>query len=454
MQSGNLVMRPYQRRIADIIVDGKNVGVFLPPGMGKTAVVLSSIIRLLSARKLTTALIVSPVAPMLFSWPKELETWPEFKHLKYGFLRGPAAKCKKLLAEKAPNIWFTTPENLKNALEAGINADLLVLDESHKFKSANSERFRALKKCLSNFKQKVLLTGTPAPRSYEDLWSQIFILDGGERLGKTITRYRAEYFTSTVHRGGFVTHEIKPGAAEKIRAKIKDTCIFLKSEDYIDLPELTHNDVPVILPPEALKPIRELEKKFLLELERSQVTAPTAAVLSGKLRQMVNGCVYDDNGSAEVIHRAKAEALRDLIESLGGEPCLVAVGYRHDVGLIRKVLGVNAPYFGGQTPEKEKTDIYTRWNRGEIKILLLHPASGGAGLNLQFGGRHIIWYSLPWSLGDYQQTNARLYRSGQKHGVVVHHMVAQKTIDTRVSDVLKSKHASQKSLLDALKRDY
>lgn len=291
----------------------------------------------------------------------------------------------------------------------------------------------------------VELTGTPSPNNLMDLWSQIYLLDQGARLGKTITAFRNHYFTPASQNGHIVySWALLPGAEEAIYKKINDICVSMKAKDYLKLPPRTNNVIEVELSSTDWKKYKELERHYVLELEGSDVVASNAATLSNKLLQMANGCIYDENGEAKPIHEKKLDALERVIEESQGQPVLVFYQYKHDLARIRerfkqaKVLDVSAG------------DI-KKWNEGKIPVLLAHPQSAGHGLNLQAGGHIIVWFGLTWSLEFYQQANARLDRQGQQNPVIVHHLVAKGTIDEDVMKALETKEVGQEALMAAVK---
>jgi SNF2 family DNA or RNA helicase len=287
------------------------------------------------------------------------------------------------------------------------------------------------------------LTGTPAPNGLLDLWSQVYLLDSGRRLGKTITGYRERYFLPDKrNRQVIFSYKPKDGAEDAIYKKLSDICISMKNRDYLKIPERIDNVVPVRLPVKAMGQYRQLERELLLPLLEGDVVAGSAAVLTNKLLQITGGAVYDENGEGRLIHDEKLKALEDLIEAANGKPVLVYYGYRHELERIQKRIDCRV---------LDKPQDIEDWNRGEIPVMLTHPASAGHGLNLQEGGSTIIWFGLPWSLELYQQANARIHRQGQKNTVVVHHLVAQGTIDEDVMLVLRNKEAGQEALLKAVK---
>jgi SNF2 family DNA or RNA helicase len=320
---------------------------------------------------------------------------------------------------------------------------MVVIDELSSFKSSKAKRFKSLRKVRPLIKKIVGLTGTPAPNGLIDLWSQIYLLDGGKRLGRTLTGYREKYFLPDKRNQMVVfSWKLKEGAKEAIYEKLSDICVSMKAEDYLKLPDRIDNIIPVELSGDAKKQYEVLEKELVLSIEDSDVLASSAAVLANKLLQMANGAVYDEYGEVKPIHDEKLKALDELIEASNGKPVLVFYNYQHDKDRIIK-------QFKPRLLESDK-DIRD-WNNGEVKILLAHPASAGHGLNLQDGGCTIVWFGLTWSLELYQQANARLWRQGQKETVVIHHIIAKNTIDERVMKALEEKDVSQAALIEAVK---
>lgn len=326
--------------------------------------------------------------------------------------------------------------------------DMCVIDELSSFKSSKAKRFRALRKVRPYFKRIIGLTGTPAPNSLIDLWPQLYLLDGGQRLGRTITSYRDQYFKPGDRNGHIVYNwNLKDGSEEAIHKRIGDICISMMAKDYLDLPERIDNKVYVNLPKKAMEQYKELEKDLIIELDNEDVTAANAAVLTGKLLQMCNGAIYSESKEVMEIHEEKLNALLDIIEAANGKPVLIFYNFQHDKDRILTFLMKNK-YKGYVLGGSE--DIKS-WNDGNISILLTHPASAGHGLNLQYGGNIVVWFGLTWSLELYQQANARLHRQGQKETVIIHHLIAKGTVDEDVIKALSGKEINQNLLLEAVK---
>jgi len=347
------------------------------------------------------------------------------------------------------DVYIINRENVRwlvNFYKADWPFDMVVIDELSSFKSSKSERFKALRKIRPLTKRIVGLTGTPAPNGLIDLWSQIYLLDGGERLGKTVTGFREKYFLPDKRNRHIVfTYKPKEGAKEAIYEKLSDICVSMKAEDYLELPQRIDNIISVELNSAVIKQYEVLEKELILSLDDSDISAGSAAVLANKLIQMANGAVYDENGEVKYIHDEKLKALDELIEAASCRPVLIFYGYQHDKDRIMNCLSKLNPRI--LQSDKDIKD----WNRGEVQILLAHPASCGHGLNLQAGGNIIIWFGLTWSLELYQQANARLHRQGQKETVIIHHIIAKGTIDEKVMKALADKNTSQTALIEAVK---
>lgn len=391
-------------------------------------------------------LVIAPKKVAEATWQKEAAKWDHLKRLRIATAIGNAKQRTDALLEKA-DITIINRENTEWVVnEWGLQwpYDMVIADESSSFKNPASKRFKALKKVLARTRRRVILTGTPAPNGLEDLWAQIYILDRGERLAPYITHYRERYFDYNPWR-----HEYKPkaGAFEAVKARIGDICVSMKAEDYLQLPELVVHDVPVALDPEARAAYDELERTMLLEIAgEAQITAMTAATLTGKLLQLCGGYVYDEDGGYHAVHRAKIEALCELIEGIG-EPVLLFYGYRHELEGIRGALDRTRL----KVRELRNAEDAEAWNRGEVDVLLAHPASCAYGLNLQQGGRHVVWYTLTWSLELYQQANARLHRQGQEKPVIVHRLLVNGGMDGDVVKALEGKTQTQEALIAALK---
>lgn len=439
----------YQSYCIQRIINDKAVGLFLDMGLGKTVITLTAVNDLKYNRfEIQRCLVIAPKKVAEATWSKEAEKWDHLKHLRISKILG--TESKRIRAVNTPaDVYVINRENVPWLVDHYRNDwkfDMVVVDELSSFKSNKAKRFKCLTWVRPHIKKFVGLTGTPAPNGMMDLWAQVYLLDGGERLGRTITAYRQAYFIQNTHGGNFSTFEEKQEAAEEIRQRISDICISMKAEDYIKLPDRTDVVVPVELDSKARKMYDKFEKEMFLQIDEDNLDAGTAAVLSNKLLQMCNGAVYGENNVVE-IHNCKIEAFMELVEAAQGQPILVFYNFKHDLDRLKLALAKTKLTIGEL---KSPKDI-DRWNNKELNILFAHPASAAYGLNLQAGGSHIVWFGLNWSLELYQQANARLYRQGQKDKVIIHHLVVDNSTDELVMEALKEKSGTQEALLSALK---
>ena len=439
----------YQEYATQWILDKEKAGLLLDMGMGKSVITLTAIDELMfNYFEVSKVLVIAPLRVAESTWDEEAAKWDHLEHLKISKVLGTEKERINALYTKA-DIYIINRENVKWLVDkCGKDwpFDMVVIDELSSFKSHRAQRFKALKKVRPFMKRVVGLTGTPAPNGLIDLWSQIYLLDGGERLGKTITGYRERYFLPDKRNQHIVfTYKLKEGAEEAIYEKLSDICVSMKAEDYLKLPERINNIIPIHLPKKAKEKYDQLERDLLLPLKDSDIVANTAGVLANKLLQMSNGAVYDENGDVKEIHNAKLKALEDTIEAANGKPVLIFYSYKHDLDRIKKHLKRD------DLTVLDTSEDVKNWNEGKIPIMLAHPASAGHGLNLQAGGNIIIWFGLTWSLELYSQANARLYRQGQKQNVIIHHLVAKDTMDEDVIKALEGKEVGQEALLNAVK---
>ena len=439
----------YQERMIRKVVETDHVGLFLDMGLGKTVIALTAIDRLMFDRfEVSRVLVIAPKRVAQDTWSREHRKWDHLQELRVSLVIGTAAQRRKALQEDA-DVYVIGRDNVVWLCELLPEwpFDMVVIDELSSFKSNQAKRFKALKKVLPRSRRVVGLTGTPSPNSLMDLWAELYLLDRGERLGKTIGFYREEYFRPGKSDGHVVySWEPRRGAREKIEKLISDICVSMSAEDYLTLPERIDVEVPVSLSIPERQMYERMERDQILTLEDEQVVALNAAAVMNKLLQMANGAVYTESGEAIRIHEAKLDALEEIVDT-AGEPVLVFYSFRHDKAAIeRRIRGVREI-----SGPKDIAD----WNEGKIPVLIAHPASVGYGLNLQDGGHVIVWYGLTWSLELYQQANARLYRQGQEKPVIVHHLIAEGTVDEQVMRAIKAKDTSQSALLQALKeRNY
>ena len=443
------VPHDYQVRAKDFILEHDASGLFLDMGLGKTVITMTAIDELMYDRlEVAKVLVIAPLKVAEDTWSREAGKWDHLRHLRISKILGSAQKRIAALEADA-DIYVINRENvvwLVTYLKEHRMRwpfDMVVVDELSSFKSNTAQRFKALKHARPMIDRIVGLTGTPAANSLMDLWAEMFLLDRGDRLGQTITSYRARWFRPAYSNGN-VVYKWAPnkGAMEEITKRIADITVSMSAADYLTLPDRIETNTVVHLSDPAMKAYREMEQKALLELEGEEVTALSAAAVMSKLLQLTNGFVYNDSHEAKLLHTDKLEALRELVEA-AGSPVLVFYEFQAD----RDAILENIP---GARLLKTDADIEA-WNRGEVPVLLAHPASAGYGLNLQEGGHIMAWYGLPWSLEQYQQAVARLRRQGQKHPVMIYHIIAEGTVDEQVLRALHNKDTSQNALLAALK---
>jgi SNF2 family DNA or RNA helicase len=396
------------------------------------------------------ALVIAPKKVAEATWSKEAAKWDHLRHLKCVTVLGSAAQRIRALNTPA-DVYILNRENTQWLVDYYQQAwpfDFLVLDESTSFKNHQSQRFKALKLVRRFCKKVVLLTGTPSSKGLIDLWSQIYLLDEGQRLGRTISQYRERYFVANTHGGHFTDYKPKSDAQEAVFEAISDICISMKAEDYLELPECIEHEIPVVLDNKAKSEYDAFERNLLLEIDDSVVTAQTAAVLTGKLLQCCNGAVYGDAKQVLKVHDCKLDAYIELLEQIGGEPCITFYSYRHDLERITdrlKKTKLRVRVYEGPKDEED-------WNAGQIDVLLAHPASCAYGLNLQAGGRHVIWFGLNWSFELNDQGKCRLWRQGSEFDrVYVHYLVAQDAVDEDVMAAIRERADTHEALMRALK---
>lgn len=438
----------YQSFAENFILDNPKAGLLLDMGMGKTAISLTAADKLLNdyfaVRKV---LVIAPLKPAKETWLPEIRKWDHLKHLRPSLVLG--SKEERIAAlNRDADIYIINRENLVwlvDYFKAKWPFDMVIIDELSSFKSSKAQRFRALKKVRKYITHIVGLTGTPSPNGLLDLWPEMFLLDEGEALGRTLTGYRDTYFLPDKRNATTIfSWKPKTGAKELIYEKLKGLCISMDSADYLNLPERLLLRREFELSELAMKQYKQLEEDTLLPFADGDIDAPTAAVLTNKLMQAAGGAAYDENGNVKVLHSDKLEALDMLIEEANGQPVLVFYAFKHE----RDRIMARYP----EAVDIKEDSAVTRWNKGQIPILLAHPASAGHGLNLQEGGHIAIWYGLPTSLELFQQANKRLHRPGQKKTVLIHVILMKGTYDYRVlDDILTPKEIRQNALLEALK---
>ena len=440
---------PYQVHCEQRIINNPSVALMLEMGLGKSVITLSAIRKLkFDMFQIRRALVIAPLKVAEATWTNEAMKWDHLSGLRLSRVLGTEAQRKAALGVTA-DVYVINRDNvvwLVDRLRHDWPFDMVIIDELTSFKNPSSKRFKALKAVLPSIRRVVGLTGTPAPNGIQDLWSQIYLLDRGHRLGRTLTSYREAYFSFNPY-----SHEYKPlkGAEDKVHALISDLSISLSAEDYLQMPELIVDDIPVQLDEQARVQYKMLERTMLLAVGDGVVTAGSAAVLTNKLLQLCSGAVYCEDGQALQVHTCKLDALAELVEGLGGEKALVFYGYQHEIPRIQETIRKVNPKL--RVRKYEKAADADAWNRGEIDILLAHPASCAYGLNLQQGGHHIIWYTLNWSLELYLQANARLHRQGQEHPVIIHRLLVEGGMDEAAAEALAKKDGIQEAMLSALR---
>ena len=437
----------YQKYAMEFILMHPSAALLLDMGLGKTVITLTAIKELMYERfEVNKVLVIAPLRVARDTWPAEIRKWNHLAGLTYAVAVGSQAERLAALRSKA-DIHIINRENVTWLVEESglpFDYDLVVIDELSSFKSYRAKRFKSLLSVRRTVKRIVGLTGTPSSNGLMDLWAQFRLLDLGERLGRYISRYRERYFLPDKRNAQVVfTYKLKPGAEEQIYNAISDITISMKAEDYLDLPPCIHNVVKVVLSEREREVYERFRKEMVISLGGEEIDAMNAAALSNKLLQMANGAVYDDRHTGHQIHDRKLDALEDLIEAANGRPVMVCYWFRHDLERIRG-------RFPAVRELKTAQDIED-WNAGKIPVALVHPASAGHGLNLQYGGCTLVWFGLTWSLELYQQTNKRLHRQGQRDTVVIHHIVADGTIDELVLAALHRKDKTQAALIAAVK---
>ena len=438
-------LHPYQRRAVEFIKDRRRCGLFLDMGLGKSVSTLTAALDLIQSFAVHKILIVAPLRVANSVWAQEVEKWGHLKPLRVSICTGSQRRRLAGLQMDA-DVYVINRENVEWLVEQYGTRwpfDMVVIDESSSFKNASSKRFKAMRKVLPYTEYMVLLTGTPSPNGLIDLWSQIYLIDYGKSLGRTMTSYKQRFFEQDYMGYNFTP---RSGADESIHNLIAPFTVHMSADDYLELPPRIDVTVKTDMPPSALERYKDFEKTLLAELEDGeQVEAMTAAVLANKLLQFANGSIYtDEKRNWSEIHAAKLDALAEIIEDNAGENILVSYNYKFDLERLQK-------RFPDAIVLDKQQETIDRWNRGEIKLLLAHPASAGHGLNIQAGGSLIVWFGLTWSLEYYLQFNARLHRQGQLKPVRIIHIVTGDTIDERVLKVLTAKDKTQRALLAALK---
>ena len=436
----------YQRYATDFIINNPISAVLLEMGLGKSVISLSAINELmLDYFDVSRTLVIAPLRVAISTWPEEIKKWEHLKYLTYSVVTG-SEKERLDALKKSAHIYIINRENVDWLItKSGFKwfFDMVVIDELSSFKSYQAKRFKSLLKVRPKVKRIVGLTGTPSSNGLIDLWAEFRLLDMGERLGRYITHYRQNFFVPDKRNQQIIfSYKPKDGAEKMIYSLISDITISMKSKDFLKMPECVLNEVEVYLSEKERRLYDRLKADMVLKLEDEEIDAVNAAALSNKLLQMASGAVYNDDKESIHIHDRKLDALEDLIEGANGKPVLIAYWYKSDLKRIKDKFDVR---------ELKTSGDFKEWNQGKIPVAIIHPASAGHGLNLQAGGSTLIWFSLTWSLELYEQTNARLYRQGQKETVVIHHILAKGTIDEDVIKALENKNKTQAALIDAVK---
>ncbi|ALT81207.1 DEAD/DEAH box helicase [Streptococcus gallolyticus] len=448
-----LTLHNYQVVAKDFIIGHPYAAVILDMGMGKTATTLSAVNELMFDRfEVTKVLVIAPLRVANTVWSDEIEQWAELRHLRYSKIVG-TPKQRKVALQKDADVYIVNRENLPWLVEQCspyFKWDMVVIDELSSFKSWQSKRFKAFMAMRPYMKRIVGLTGTPSSNGLLDLFAEFKVIDGGERLGRFIGEFRSRYFEEGRRNGSIVYEYIPMDYAEcQIQDKISDITISMKALDYLDMPDLISTKKLVRMSEKEKEKYSQFKKEYVLsELDGLEVTAANAASLTNKLVQLSNGAVYSDDHTVVALHEQKLDALEDILESANGEPVLVAYWFKHD---LARIMGRLEKLKVKSRVLKTEEDI-REWNKGNVPVGILHPASAGHGLNLQKGGHHLVWFGLTWSLELYQQTNARLWRQGQEaETVVIQHIVTEGTIDEEILKALENKDAQQERLIEAVK---
>lgn len=440
------VAHNYQNYAKDFILAHKVSALFLDCGLGKTITTLTAINELMyDSFEISKVLIIAPLRVAQSTWKDEIKKWDHLNLLRYSIAVGDEKERLKALKQNS-DIYIINRENVDWLVtKSGIdfNFGMLVIDELSSFKSHTSKRFKSLLKIRPYFERVVGLTGTPSSNGLMDLWAEFRVLDLGERLGRYITHYRNEYFLPDKRNGAVIfSYKPQPNAEERIYRRLADITISMKSTEYLKMPELILNDLEINLGEEDQIKYKKFKKEMVMTIQEKEIDAINAASLSNKLIQIANGSIYDEDKKFYEVHNKKLDKLEEIIESANGKPVLVAYWFKADKERIEKRFKVR---------EIKTADDIKQWNKGMIDLALIHPASAGHGLNLQSGGSTLVWFSLTWSLELYQQTNARLYRQGQKDTVVIHHLITKNTIDEDIMKSLKRKDKTQEALMKAVK---
>ena len=442
----------YQQTAMRWVKDHKRCGLFLDMGLGKTVSTLTALLELMDEGEVETALVVAPKKVAEATWSSECDKWDHLKGLKVSKVMGSLKQREAALEQKA-DIYVLGRDNyvwLADYYNGVLPFDVIVIDELTSFKNSKSQRFKAMRKSAVTVDRVIGLTGTPAPNGLIDLWAQMYCLDRGDRLGKSLTKYRDAYFSMHKWNNIIVKCTVKKGCEKIIKDKISDICLSMQARDYLQLPDMITHDVRVELPPKVMATYLEFEREKVLSFAEEHKADPTnvlansAAGLMNKLSQMANGAVYDENRIVHEVHDEKLDRLAEIVEAANGNSVLVFYQYQHDATrIIDRLKGMRVKKY------EDENDLKA-WNAGELDVLLAHPASTAYGLNMQEGGHYIVWYGTGWNLEHYQQANARLHRQGQRHPVIVYRLLCAGTVDERACLAIEGKKSVQQALLDGL----
>ena len=438
-------LHKYQLKMIDWMLANKRCALWAGVGLGKTVTALTAVERLILNKQVNKVLIIAPLRVAKFVWPSEIPKWDHLKHMQCTVIHGPR-KTREGLIQSDHRIHVINKENgvwLVDELAKTRHwpYDCVVIDESSAFKNPKSKRFKALRQAKHKIDRLIELTGTPASNGLMDIWAQIHLLDGGERLGRTMTRYKETFFDGDYMGWTFTP---KVGAKQDIYGRLQDVCLTMDKKDYLELPPVNRNDIFLNMEDDVKEKYEELERDFVVEIQNETITASQAAVLSNKLLQFCGGAVYGEDRVWVEVHDTKIKALADIVEEMSGEPLMVAYNYQHELFRLRQAF----PH-GKVLDTKADED---KWNSGEVPLMFVQPQSVGHGLNLQAGGHNLVWFSLTWDLELYDQLNGRLDRQGQTKPVFIHHLVLRETIEEKVLQTLGDKSVTQAELLDAMKQ--
>ena len=439
------VPHTYQTRLKDFIIDHRYAFLTVDMGLGKTVTTLTAVAELLDCVEIARVLVIAPKSVAENTWTSECAKWDHLAHLRVSVVMGTEAQRLKALQTPA-DIYVINRDNvvwLTGQQGRRWTFDTVIIDESSSFKNPQARRFKALRKVRPQIRRLILLTGTPSPNGHMDLWAQAWLLDMGQRLGRTLGAYRTRYFRPG-RTNGHVVYDwhLQPGAAEEISRQLADLTVSMKAEDWIEVPDLIETDTRIALSEKEYKAYREFERDQLMSLDGKDIEAVTAAALTNKLLQFTGGAMYDTEHGWHTVSDAKLRALEDIIEAAGDEPVLVFYQYKHELArLLERFKALQPVTFSGE-PETLRV-----WNEGQIRLMLCQPASVQYGLNMQAGGHILVWYTPTWNLEQYQQANARLHRQGQGRPVLCYRLICEGTIDTRVVAALSGKDGAQEALL-------